>query len=422
MSIPVNTPAPGARGRALRLGLGVVVAGAALAGAPSLANAASSCAYNPAAHEVVVFDDRAELQFTVGHSISGSGIVIRDDFGLSRECFGGGTVATVFNTDLISVFTQPSEQGVAGDVYRVDEQNGALAPGFTSEADGHPEIEVAFHDRGQPVNAQVIGTAGRDLIRVHGGSLPRVDLGIDGDNDITYEGGLKKMTVFGSTGNDFITGRGTAAPGVLGTRNVNAPLQLIGGAGNDTLVDGAGADQLFGDGSGDTGSDVLFSVDGVKDLLSGGPLVDTATVDSLDVLPNGDIEKRIVGSPVGKLKLTPSRLRAQAGEPAHLKLSWTHPKAWKQLRQIQVNLEHAGETIGTIKLDPHTERTTAGGEVKLAANGTRLTHHGKTVTAQLAVRLPRSMTGEAVRVAVEATDSDGKRQSEPLAGLIRLTK
>jgi hypothetical protein len=146
---------------------------------------------------------------------------------------------------------------------------------------------------------------------------------------------------------------------------------------------------------------------------------DTANVDLLDA---AHVEQRIIGFPVGKLSLAPRVQRPKAGQPARLKVSWTHPKAWKQLRRIQVKLEHAGETIGTIELDPHSERTTASGDVKLAADGTRLTHHGKTVTAQLAVRLPRSLTDQAVRVDVEATDRDGKRQAEPLAGHIRLTK
>ena len=65
------------------------------------------------------------------------------------------------------------------------------------------------------------------------------------------------------------------------------------------------------------------------------------------------------------------------------------------MRRIQLNLAHAGE---------------------------KLAHHGKTVTAELAVRVPRSLAGESVRVEVEATDRNGRRQAEVLAGQIRLTR
>ena len=52
--------------------------------------------------------------------------------------------------------------------------------------------------------------------------------------------------------------------------------------------------------------------------------------------------------------------------------------------------------------------------------GSRVTHHGKTVTAKLALRLPRSLAGQNLRLAVEATDRDGHRQVEPDAGAIRV--
>ena len=53
-------------------------------------------------------------------------------------------------------------------------------------------------------------------------------------------------------------------------------------------------------------------------------------------------------------------------------------------------------------------------------SGSKLSHHGKWVTAKLALRLPKSLAGEDLRVDVRATDSDGQRQLERGAGTIEL--
>jgi hypothetical protein len=42
------------------------------------------------------------------------------------------------------------------------------------------------------------------------------------------------------------------------------------------------------------------------------------------------------------------------------------------------------------------------------------------VIARLAVRVPKAMAGERLRVDVEATDRDGRHQLEPSAGLITI--
>ncbi len=74
------------------------------------------------------------------------------------------------------------------------------------------------------------------------------------------------IQVFGLPGNDTIA---------LDESNGALPVaQLFGGAGNDTLTGGSGADQLFGQGGNDTllgkgGDDLLFGSDG-NDTLTGG--------------------------------------------------------------------------------------------------------------------------------------------------------
>jgi hypothetical protein len=100
-------------------------------------------------------------------------------------------------------------------------------------------------------------------------------------------------------------------------------------------------------------------------------------------------------------------------------MSWTHPKAWRELRTVEVRLYDGATSVGTINLRPRGERLTADGAISLAA-GSRVTHHGKTVSAKLAFRLPRSLAGHSLRVAVQATDRHGHEQLEPNAGTVRV--
>jgi hypothetical protein len=72
-----------------------------------------------------------------------------------------------------------------------------------------------------------------------------------------------------------------------------------------------------------------------------------------------------------------------------------------------------------INVRPGSGRLTGTGAVKLVP-GSTLSHHGRTVTAKLAVRLPKSLAGEYLRVDVQATDTRGHKQVEPGAGLIRV--
>jgi hypothetical protein len=48
-------------------------------------------------------------------------------------------------------------------------------------------------------------------------------------------------------------------------------------------------------------------------------------------------------------------------------------------------------------------------------------HSGRTVTARLAMRLARSLGGRSLRLAVQATDVNGRRQLDAHAGVIRVT-
>ena len=91
----------------------------------------------------------------------------------------------------------------------------------------------------------ITGTAGRDTLI--GGSGPDVICGLGGND-----------TIVGLNGNDV----------------------LIGGAGNDYVEGGAGQDTLLGG----PGNDTFRSYDATRDVVDGGPGVDSAWTDHLDVV------------------------------------------------------------------------------------------------------------------------------------------
>ena len=69
-------------------------------------------------------------------------------------------------------------------------------------------------------------------------------------------------------------------------------------------------------------------------------------------------------------------------------------------------------------IDPARGRIRSRGALK-ALPTSKVSHRGKTVTARLTLRASERMAGRSLHLAVEATDADGHRQLEPLAG--RLT-
>jgi Ca2+-binding RTX toxin-like protein len=84
--------------------------------------------------------------------------------------------------------------------------------------------------------------------------------------------------IFGSSGNDVICGLGGNDKIYgLGGNDV-----LIGGAGNDYIEGGAGRNTLLGG----PGNDYLRAFSGVRDVVDGGPGVDTAWTDLIDTVRN----------------------------------------------------------------------------------------------------------------------------------------
>ena len=220
-------------------------------------------------------------------------------------------------------------------------------------------------------------------------------------------------------GHEFLNG-GQAGDTLRAPALSRASHRISGLGGND-LIDGAdGADELFGGPGGDSirgldGADQLFAKDGERDTVGCGLGIDTFEVDSIDNL--GDCEN----GTVGVLGLAPRTLRARAGETAGLKLSWRHPRSWRQLRRVTLRLYRGKARVGAVAITPPNRRIRDRGAVTVLRRSSRITRKGKTISARLALRLDRSLAGRTLRVEVEAVDARGTRQLERNAGSIHVS-
>lgn len=198
---------------------------------------------------------------------------------------------------------------------------------------------------------------------------------------------------------------------------------LDGGPGDDTVTGTTQADRL----TGGLGRDLLIGRDGSDTLIADEGDIDRVLCGSgsADVAFTDTAEEEISGcetrKSVGTLRLTPKVLRAEAGERARLTLSWRHPKAWKQLRTIELRLTGDGVPVGEVTIRPRGERIAASGAVRLDRAASRLTTKGKAVRARLAIRLADGLGGRTLKAEVEAIDTRGARQLER-AGTIRVAR
>jgi Ca2+-binding RTX toxin-like protein len=121
---------------------------------------------------------------------------------------------------------------------------------------------------GQPTVAntamiQVFGQGGNDTITLDesNGALPAAQLFGGAGNDV-LTGGSGADQLFGGAGNDILNGKGGND-------------LLFGGAGNDTLIGGDGDDQVFGEAGNDR---MIWNPGDDSDLFEGGDGTDTAEV------------------------------------------------------------------------------------------------------------------------------------------------
>src|SRR6266699_2247483 len=125
---------------------------------------------------------------------------------------------------------------------------------------------------------QVFGQGGNDAITLDesNGALPAAQLFGGAGNDV-LTGGSGADLLFGGAGNDTLLGKGGVD-------------QLFGGAGNDVLTGGDGDDQVFGEAGNDR---MIWNPGDGTDLNEGGDGVDTVEVnggngaETFTVTPNG---------------------------------------------------------------------------------------------------------------------------------------
>jgi hypothetical protein len=86
-----------------------------------------------------------------------------------------------------------------------------------------------------------------------------------------------------------------------------------------------------------------------------------------------------------------------------------------------MRIYRAEKAVAVIDARPGRGSLSSTGAVELMS-GSKLGHHGKWVTAKLAMRLPKSLAGEDLRVDVRATDRHGRQQLERDAGRIHVAK
>jgi hypothetical protein len=241
--------------------------------------------------------------------------------------------------------------------------------------------------------------------------------GLDEDVDVTASTTPSEVVLEGMDGNDTLTGAGNIISGNLGPANYS--ITAYGGAGNDQVNGGAAADYL----DGGLGADRFFSVDhAIDNVVDGGNdgNLDFADVNPFDTV--GGVERTVVESPVGKLKLSPAVIRARAGRPAAVNLAWKDPDGWKQLRTLDLRARRVdGRVVGTIAIDARHGRIHSQGALT-ATRASKVGHHGKTLTARLRLRAATSLAGHGLQLEVQATDVHGRQQLEPLAGRLAVSK
>jgi hypothetical protein len=279
---------------------------------------------------------------------------------------------------------------------------------------------------GASTKLTVTGTPGNDTIviahvnptsnNVGSGSISVNGKLVPGVN----EGARLTFVVNALGGNDQITEQFPAT-----TQPLYGSSTLDGGEGDDVitaafrsdlLVGGPGADVL----DGGAGDDQLATRDGARDVLHGGLGIDAAQSDLTNVDAIDGVETIDAQPAVGRVHLTPGTVRAKAGKATRLKVSWTHPTSWRELKMINLKIFDGATPLGNVYVRMSDQRVTGHGALTLVSSS--LTRHGKTASARLRVRVPRSLAGANLRLAVEAADVHGHLQEVPAAGELRVAR
>src|SRR3954451_2247561 len=393
-----------------RFTLGAAAAVAAVLAAPSFASAATTCTFDTTKRQVnVQLANPAFGGETAILRVPGEYIKVADNNELPRSCFipGFGDLdhaAIASGTNKIRVTGSPNFERVL-----VSERDGTFAPGSLTNPDGGSRhiLLALLTGTGNDV-IDVEGDQFDDAMSVFGGHVGgQVDMDNDGDTDLAVSA-PGRINLIGGFGNDRL-----AAMSVFGSPALMA-VTLDGGEGNDTLFGGQTAGDLLLGGNGN--ADFINSVGGGSDVVSGGEgTLDQAFVDASDTVSTVAVKTVTVGKLGGSAKT----IEGDAGATLRLPLAWTHPKAWKQLRRIEAIAFDGAKQVGTVTLTP-TGKVSASGKLAVVKNATKIGHHGKTVTAELALKVAQSLKGHTLSIDIAATDRHGKRQVQTAARSIRV--
>jgi serralysin len=419
-------------------------------------NREAECPINVGSVIVLLRDRNDRIQYAAPHQASVSGEQGDDTiFGAIRSAVPGRSIEPVFyfgNAGRDTIDYVAADRGV-----RVDTDD---FPGAGLSEDGRPGIDretigddietingSSFADVlfGSGANDLLRGRNGDDVIAGRGGAdiidedstangADTISGGDGSDDRIFYSLRTSGVTVsLDGQRNDGATGEqdnisasvedigGTNFRDVLTGNSAANTIEAFGGpdtidglGGNDTLAAGAANNSVVGG----TGNDVIEARNGEIDNIDCGE-----NSNDSDTANRDTSENRVVGcerGTVGVLRLSPKRVRAEAGKPVRLRLSWRHPRAWKQLRTIQLRLTQDGMPVGEVTVRPRRERIADNGAIRVKRS--RIVTHGKRVTARLALRLDESLAGQTLRAEVEATDRRGRRQLERDAGTVRVAR
>ncbi|MFL5843854.1 MAG: calcium-binding protein [Solirubrobacteraceae bacterium] len=242
--------------------LAALVVSAAIA-AP--AQATVTCSFNAGAKSLTITADAGgEGVRILRQAGPGTNLVIQTIAQVPVVC--SGSQATVTNTDSINY----ADTSASSTYLVVDERNGAIGPGATSEgALNVSEIEISA-DLGSTGNdtVWVYGLPTADGIRVGSPAADTVGLNVGthesaADGDDIKATGADVVYVTPGAGDDYVSGQGGLGSGnPLGS---GVTFAVDGGDGDDHLTGGGGDDQMVGS----AGDDVIDGRVG-DDIMAGG--------------------------------------------------------------------------------------------------------------------------------------------------------
>jgi hypothetical protein len=326
---------------------------------------------------------------------------------------GGGDIIPVPDDAEVVVGSRFDDTITGSNLERVERFRGGLGNDRISGLGG-PDV---FDEDATP-NGSDTFNGGGGLDRVdYSRRFNRVDVALDLVRD-DGEAGERDFVdpnvnnVIAGSGNDSLTG--SAGPNELDGRGGTDSMR--GGDGDDRLIGGSGAgDLLLAEG----GNDTVDARDGNVDRVRCG----TGDNDSLTRdLADFDVAECESQSLVGNVSLKPRTLRAVPGKAAQVKLAWTHPRAWRSLRDITVRLRHEQSTVAELTIKPKRGRIVADEDAlaDLVRRRATVKTARRTVIASLPLRIDRKLAGTKLEIEVEATDAAGHRQLETAAGSIRV--